>query len=71
MRDDGSAPIFQKNAYRETLPTHTETGERIIRRRKRKNRDQMDLLAVEFDKNPDWSKERLFELSELTGLSEA
>lgn len=31
----------------------------------------MQLLAVEFDKNPDWSKERLHELSELTGLSEA
>jgi hypothetical protein len=31
----------------------------------------MDMLAVEFDKNPDWSKERLFELSTLTGLSEA
>jgi predicted DNA-binding transcriptional regulator AlpA len=29
------------------------------------------MLAVEFDKNPDWSKERLFELSTLTGLSEA
>jgi hypothetical protein len=26
---------------------------------------------VEFDKNPVWTKERLFELSELTGLSEA
>jgi hypothetical protein len=31
----------------------------------------MDLLAVEFEKNPEWSKERLYELSELTGLSEA
>lgn len=31
----------------------------------------MQLLAVEFDKNPDWSKERLLELSQLTGLSEA
>ena len=31
----------------------------------------MHLLALEFDKNPVWSKERLFELSELTGLSEA
>jgi hypothetical protein len=31
----------------------------------------MNLLAVEFDKNPEWSKERLHELSQLTGLSEA
>lgn len=59
------------NKPRETLPTHLPNGERIIRRRKRKNREQMQLLAVEFDKNPEWSKERLHELSELTGLSEA
>ena len=31
----------------------------------------MDLLAEEFVKNPDWSKERLLELSHITGLSEA
>jgi hypothetical protein len=53
------------------MPTHLPNGERIIRRRKRKNKDQMQLLALEFDKNPVWTKERLFELSELTGLSEA
>lgn len=31
----------------------------------------MDLLAEEFDKNPEWTKERLLELSKLTGLTEA
>lgn len=31
----------------------------------------MQLLAEEFEKDPEWSKERLFELSQLTGLTEA
>ncbi len=38
-------------------------GDRIIRRRKRKSRGQMELLAEEFEKDPEWTKERLLELS--------
>ena len=31
----------------------------------------MDVLAEEFAKDPDWTKERLLELSQMTGLLEA
>ena len=46
-------------------------GEKIIKRRKRKSRTQMDFLAREFERDPEWTKERLLELSRQTGLSEA
>lgn len=45
--------------------------ERIIRKRKRKNNDQLKTLMREFDKNPNWSKETLLDVSKKTGLSEA
>jgi hypothetical protein len=45
-------------------------GDRIIRRRKRKNEGQMSILEYEFARDSDWTKERLYELSKLTGLSE-
>lgn len=45
--------------------------ERIIRKRKRKSTDQLKILMREFDKNPNWSKETLLEVSRKTGLSEA
>ena len=45
--------------------------ERIIRKRKRKSSDQIKILMREFDKNPNWSKETLLEVSKKTGLSEA
>jgi hypothetical protein len=45
--------------------------ERIIRKRKRKSTDQLKILMREFDKNPNWSKETLLEVSKKTGLSEA
>ncbi len=38
-------------------------GEKIIKRRKRKSRTQMDFLAREFERDPEWTKERLLELS--------
>lgn len=44
---------------------------REIKRRKRKSRGQMDMLVEEFALDPEWSKERLLELSMKTGLSEA
>ena len=45
--------------------------ERLIRRRKRKTHDQMELLEREFNKDQEWSKKRLAELHKLTGLSES
>ena len=45
--------------------------ERIIRKRKRKSGDQLKTLMREFDRNPNWSKETLLEVSRKTGLSEA
>lgn len=44
--------------------------ERIIRKRKRKNADQLECLNNQFDSDPHWSKERLAEISHLTGLNE-
>jgi len=45
-------------------------GDRVIRRRKRKNTEQMKVLEYEFARDPEWTKERLAELSRMTGLSE-
>lgn len=45
--------------------------ERIIRKRKRKSTDQLKILMREFDRNPNWSKETLLDVSRKTGLSEA
>lgn len=45
--------------------------ERIIRKRKRKSSDQLKTLMREFERNPNWSKETLLEVSRKTGLSEA
>lgn len=48
-----------------------ENGKRIIRRRKRKSYEQLQMLIKEFQANPDWSKEHMVEVSRKTGLSEA
>ena len=45
--------------------------ERIIRKRKRKSQDQLKTLMREFDRNANWSKETLLDVSKKTGLSEA
>lgn len=45
--------------------------ERIIRKRKRKSSDQLKSLMREFERNPNWSKDTLLEVSKKTGLSEA
>jgi ribonuclease P protein component len=45
--------------------------ERVIRKRKRKSGEQLKALVREFDKNPNWSKETLLEISKKSGLSEA
>jgi len=50
----------------------TETKEeRIIRRRKRKNMDQLKLLYNEYKKNSNWNKATMAEMAAKTGLSEA
>ena len=51
----------------------TESGqyERIVRKRKRKSSEQLRTLMREFEKNPNWSKETLLEISKKSGLSEA
>lgn len=51
----------------------SDTGmyERIIRKRKRKSSDQLKTLMREFERNPNWTKETLLEVSRKTGLSEA
>lgn len=49
----------------------SSNNERIIRKRKRKSTDQLKILMREFDRNPNWSKETLLEVSRKTGLSEA
>jgi len=52
-------------------PNVDENGKRIIRRRKRKSYEQLQMLIKEFLANPDWSKENMQEVSRKTGLSEA
>lgn len=52
-------------------PSVDEHGKKIIRRRKRKSYEQLQMLVREFQANPDWSKENMQEVSRKTGLSEA
>ena len=51
--------------------TENDSNERVIRKRKRKTSDQIKTLIREFDKNPNWTKETLLDVSRKTGLSEA
>lgn len=44
---------------------------KIIRRRKRKSYEQLQMLIKEFQANPEWSKDNMHEVSRKTGLSEA
>jgi hypothetical protein len=44
---------------------------REIRRRNRKNNEQVNLLIREFELNPYWNKEKISGLAQGTGLSEA
>jgi len=52
-------------------PCVDENGKKIIRRRKRKTYEQLQILIKEFQANPEWSKDNMQEVSEKTGLSEA
>ena len=44
---------------------------RIIRRRKRKNMDQLKVLYNEYKKDPNWNKDTMAEMARKTGLTEA
>lgn len=46
-------------------------NDRVIRKRKRKSGEQLKALVREFDRNPNWTKDTLLEVSRKTGLSEA
>jgi hypothetical protein len=43
--------------------------ERIIRKRKRKSGDQLKTLVREFERNPNWTKDTLLEVSRKLGLA--
>lgn len=51
-------------------PSVDENGKKIIRRRKRKSLEQLQLLFHEFNLNPDWTKEDMQEVARKSGLSE-
>jgi hypothetical protein len=58
---------------RRMFVVNPDTGEmeRIIRKRKRKNNVQLQVLVSTFDTNENWTKEVLLDVSKKTGLSEA
>lgn len=45
-------------------------GERDIKRRQRKNKDQLKILENEYLKNPDWTREYIKLISQKLGLRE-
>lgn len=65
LKDITNIPHKQENAHIETAE------EKIIRRRKRKTSEQLRLLEIEYERNPDWSKVKMSEVAYRTGLSEA
>ncbi|KAL4443086.1 hypothetical protein ABPG74_002153 [Tetrahymena malaccensis] len=42
-----------------------------IRKRKRKNNDQLKILKIEYQKGGFWGKEKILEVAQITGLSES
>ena len=40
-------------------------------RRSRKDEDQIEILKLHFEKNPNWSKRKIESLARVTGLTEA
>ena len=72
--EDVAAPNSNSNkVFSNAKYIITESGqyERIVRKRKRKSSEQLRTLMREFEKNPNWSKETLLEISKKSGLSEA
>lgn len=70
-RDPISTPRPRHKSKPKKKPSVDENGKRIIRRRKRKTYEQIQILIQEFQSNPEWSKENMQEVSRKTGLSEA
>jgi hypothetical protein len=60
-----------QNIYKSKKSSIDENGKKIIRRRKRKSYEQLQMLVKEFQANPEWSKDNMQEVSRKTGLSEA
>lgn len=60
-----------QNIYKSKKSIIDENGKKIIRRRKRKSYEQLQMLVKEFQANPEWSKDNMQEVSRKTGLSEA
>jgi hypothetical protein len=44
---------------------------RMVRKRKRKSSDQLKILMREFERNQNWTKDTMLDVSKKTGLSEA
>lgn len=63
----------QANAKRRSNMCATSDGhtDRVIRKRMRKTGNQLDTLQQEFDRDPHWSKETLYLISQKTSLTEA
>ena len=61
----------KKDTKKNTEETTESKDKRIIRRRKRKNMDQLKVLYNEYKKNPNWNKGTMAEMAQKTGLSEA
>ena len=66
--NQGSNKVFSNAKY---IINENGQYERIVRKRKRKSSEQLRTLMREFEKNPNWSKETLLEISRKSGLSEA
>ena len=61
----------KKNKDADNQKIGEEKENRIIRRRKRKNTEQLKMLYNEYKKNPNWNKSMLADMAQKTGLSEA
>ena len=63
-----TSKIFRES-FRDTAPKAPK-GLLIITKRKRKSADQLEVLASEYTRCQNWSRKKITELSEKTGLSE-
>jgi hypothetical protein len=71
----GKESIFNKSIkvedFSKDVSIEEKKGERYIRKRKRKSKDQLSVLTVEFEYNTNWNKHTMLEVASRTGLSEA
>jgi hypothetical protein len=69
-----SKSMSEKNLCREKQLAEEDdegTAARMVRKRKRKSGDQLKILMREFERNQNWSKDTMLDVSKKTGLSEA